>query len=165
MGRKKRFSVYLSEECFKLGLASSLLFAFIIALQVFVNKESVTFLLMGFSPGFLIAGYLMIKSKFYRIMVCDEIITVKTIFGKYSFHVSEIVEVRWQVTINQIMKAEKICIIAKNRKKIKLETVMYGMEKMKDYLIENVEEDKIKKKYIRLYAGDKSWEDHQSEQQ
>ena len=161
MSRARGFSVYLTNDYFNLGLVGSIFFLFIVLMQFFSNDIPLMIGLLCFSPAFFMGGYLMLKTKCFRVTVRGEQITVRTIFGKYSFNVSEIVTVKWRITINGEMKAERLCIIAPNGKKVKIEMGMNGLDKMIRYISENVEEDKIQRKYVKLFWGDKQWQDHQ----
>ena len=83
----------------------------------------------------------------FKIIVKNKTITVKRGIGKeYSFNVNEITKVVHRINkYNQIEKLVKITIYTK-RKKVSVESLMIGMEKMASYITENVDAKKIIKK-------------------
>ena len=150
MSRTRSFSIYLSNDLFKLGLVGNIVFLFIVLMQFYSNDVSLGIGIGAFSPGFLVCGYLMLKTKLFRVVVHGETINVRTVFRKYSFNVSEISEVWWQVTTNGKMESSQIRILTKGGEEVKIESLMIGSEKIEKYLVEHVEADKIHKHYFSV---------------
>lgn len=85
----------------------------------------------------------MIKSKLFKISVDDQKITVRNVFGSYSFDVSDIENVDWKITITRLGQNEKI-VVKTATKRFTVETPMENFDKMSEYISTNVGINKIK---------------------
>ena len=85
----------------------------------------------------------MIKIKFFRVTVKGSTITVRKGFIRgFSCDVSDITQIVWRITKNQIGIFEKIDVRV-GRKKFSVETLMENSDKFYTFLRENVDPDII----------------------
>ena len=78
-----------------------------------------------------------------KIVVSGSKITVRKILGfKYSVDVSEITKIKWIINDTRLGVNEKILIYV-NSEHFAVETLMDGFEIMSEYLLKNVDPDKI----------------------
>ena len=143
---KKSFKVYLPKGYSRFILTGFFIIMLVPIIFTIIDKNNwislIVFFLL-FCP-FLFAT---IWSYRFKIIVKNKIITVKRGIGKeYSFNVNEITKVVHRINkYNQTEKLVKITIYTK-RKKVSVESLMIGMEKMASYITENVDAKKIIKK-------------------
>lgn len=143
---KKSFKVYLPKGYSRFILTGFFIIMLVPIIFTIIDKNNwislIVFFLL-FCP-FLFAA---IWSYRFKIIVKNKTITVKRGIGKeYSFNVNEITKVVHRINkYNQTEKLVKITIYAK-RKKVSVESLMIGMEKMASYITENVDAKKIIKK-------------------
>lgn len=88
--------------------------------------------------------YLLLKLKLFKITVTDQKITVKKGIGRqYSFDVFEIVKVDWKIVDTKMGRNEKISVTTLSGKKVSIETLIVGFDKMSAYISENVDNSKV----------------------
>ncbi len=140
---KKSFKVYLPKVYSRFILTVFFIIMLVPIIFTIINKNNwislIVFFLL-FWP-FLLAA---IWSYRFKIIVKNDTITVKRGIGKeYSFNVNEITKVVHRINkYNQTETLVKITIYTK-RKKVSIESLMIGMEKMSSYITENVDSNKI----------------------
>lgn len=143
---KKSFKVYLPKGYSRFILTGFFIIMLVPIIFTIIDKNNwislIVFFLL-FCPFLFTA----IWSYRFKIIVKNKTITVKRGIGKeYSFNVNEITKVVHRINkYNQIEKLVKITIYTK-RKKVSVESLMIGMEKMASYITENVDAKKIIKK-------------------
>ena len=140
---KKSFKVYLPKGYSRFILTGFFIIMLVPIIFTIIDKNNwislIVFFLL-FWP-FLPAA---IWSYRFKIIVKNKTITVKRGIGKeYSFNVNEITKVVHRINkYNQTETLVKITIYTK-RKKVSVESLMIGMEKMSSYITENVDSNKI----------------------
>lgn len=143
---KKSFKVYLPKGYSRFILTGFFIIMLVPIIFTIIDKNNwislIVFFLL-FCPFLFTA----IWSYRFKIIVKNKTITVKRGIGKeYSFNVNEITKVVHRINkYNQTEKLVKITIYTK-RKKVSVESLMIGMEKMASYITENVDAKKIIKK-------------------
>ena len=140
---KKSFKVYLPKGYSRFILTGFFIIMLVPTIFTIINKNnwiSIIVFFLLFWP-FLFAA---IWSYRFKIIVKKDTITVKRGIGKeYSFNVNEITKVVHRINkYNQTETLVKITIYTK-RKKVSVESLMIGMEKMSSYITENVDSNKI----------------------
>lgn len=82
-------------------------------------------------------------AKVFKITVKGKQITVRRMTGlKYRFDISEVVQVDWKV-VETAMGINESIIIRTSSRKLSIGTFMDGSDRMREYILENVDHDKI----------------------
>ena len=137
MKSKSKFTVKIPSEIYK---GEVFITAFFIVLNVMYT-------IFGNPPHFpmyistIFISLLWIRK--LKIVVSGSKITVRKILGfKYSVDVSEITKIKWIINDTRLGVNEKILIYV-NSEHFAVETLMDGFEIMSEYLLKNVDPDKI----------------------
>lgn len=143
----------MSTRTFRVNITKSLFSViFIIAIVVFMIIEHTPVVFVVCTPPFIAFVWAILRSTLFRVIVCDSIISVRTAFGrKYSFEVSDIQKVSWDICYGKNSQFG-IITIETSTKKLEILTTMRGSEEMAEYILENVKKGTINSQAISEYS-------------
>lgn len=144
--KTRKFTVSMPRSVYKGYLVIIAIFVVILILNTFFSPTPylamyIAITIFIFIPCSIAILWLLL----FKVTVKDQTITVRRGIGTtYSFDVTEIVKVTWKVNLTAFGKLEKITIKTSNGRKVSIETLMAGFDKMSTYISENVDPSKIK---------------------
>ena len=144
MKSKSKFTVKIPSEIYK---GEVFITAFFIVLNVmytiFGNPPRFPMYILTILFVFIPIAISLLWIRKLKIVVSGSKITVRKILGfKYSVDVSEITKIKWIINDTRLGVNEKILIYV-NSEHFAVETLMDGFEIMSEYLLKNVDPDKI----------------------
>lgn len=144
MKSKSKFTVKIPSEIYK---GEVFITAFFIVLNVmytiFGNPPHFPMYISTILFIFIPIAISLLWIRKIKIVVSGSKITVRKILGfKYSVDVSEITKIKWIINDTRLGVNEKILIYV-NSEHFAVETLMDGFEIMSEYLLQNVDPDKI----------------------
>ena len=144
MKSKSKFTVKMPSEIYK---GEVFITAFFIVLNVmytiFGNPPHFPMYISTILFVFIPIAFSLLWIRKLKIVVSGSKITVRKILEfKYSVDVSEITKIKWIINNTRLGVNEKI-IIYVNSEHFAVETLMDGFEIMSEYLLKNVDPDKI----------------------
>lgn len=152
MNSKKGFTVKNYSMIFKCCIFILAFFVILVLLYTIFSSPPHTAMyvcitIFVFIPGTMLALW----TKMFRINVNGTKVSVRKCLGlvHFSFEVSDIVKVEWK-TVETAFGENEIVTIFTLKKKVSIETLMENSSKMKEFILENVDESKINKSYRAL---------------
>lgn len=111
--------------------------------SIFTNTLIIPMYILIFIFIIIPSIFVFLWLKLFYVNVNERIITVRNVIGvKFSFDISEIIAIRWKITDTNAIHTERILVRTAN-KHFAVDTAMIGFEEMSEYLLNNIDHNKI----------------------